>query len=115
MRMLKFVFPMILAFGVGASVSAAEKETKPADEKPQDQTGSISGTLHMPEKEAPRGAVAALHQPGGAKGEESIFFLFADGSTEKKLRDLAKKGATVTVSGTITKDGYRVTSISNSK
>ncbi len=115
MRMLKFVFPMILALGVGAGVSAAEKENKPADEKAQDQTGTISGTLHLPEKEAPRGCVAALHQPGTTKGEESIFFLFADGSTEKKLKDLAKKGANVTVSGSITKDGYRVTAISNSK
>ena len=116
MRMLKFVFPMILAFGIAAGVRAEEKgrDNKPREEVPQDQTGSLTGTLHMPEKEAPKGATAALHQGSGAG--ETIFFLFAaDGNTEKKLKDLAKKGATATVTGVITKDGYRVTSVSTGR
>ena len=111
MRLLKFVLPMVLFFGVAVTLRAADKE--PAGEKAVDQTGSLTGSIHVPEKEAPRDAVASLHQAGVAGGEETIFFLFADGSVGRNLKDLAKKNATATVSGVITKEGYRVTSISN--
>jgi len=111
MRMLKFVFPLMLAFGFAMTVRAADK---PADEKPQDQTGSISGTIMPPSKEAPKGSVAELHQPqpGAAKGEETVFYLFADGSAARQLKDLANKGAMATVTGIVTEKGYKVMSVS---
>jgi hypothetical protein len=113
MRMLKFVFPLFL-FAAAASVSqAAEKNMKPDTEKPTEQTGTLSGSIQPPEKEAPQGAIASLHQAGANKGEESITYLFAEGSLAKQLKELANKGGSATVAGTITKNGYRVTSISN--
>jgi len=79
------------------------------------QQGTLTGALQLPSKEAPKGTVAELHQsaPGGAKGEETVFFLFADGSVSKKLKELASTGSTATVTGVVTKEGYRVVQISN--
>lgn len=110
MRMLKLVLPLVLVFGVAVTVRAADKE--PAGERAVDQTGSLTGSIQFPEKEAPHDAVVSLHQAGTGGAGETIFFLFADGSIAKNLKDLAKKGASATVSGTIVKEGYRVTSIS---
>ncbi|HLX59876.1 MAG TPA: hypothetical protein VKX17_01220 [Planctomycetota bacterium] len=111
MRMLKYVFPLMLAFGFTMTAFAADK---PADEKPQDQTGSISGTIMMPSKEAPKGCVAELHQPqpGAAKGEETVFYLFADGKESRQLKDIANKGGMATVTGIVSEKGYKVTSVS---
>src|SRR5258706_4885254 len=114
MRMLKLVFPLILALGFSIGACAADK---PADEKPQDQTGSISGSIMMPSKEAPKGATAELHQPqpGAAKGEETIFYLFADGSAARQLKDIANKGGMATVTGIVTEKGDTVTSVTKGK
>ena len=116
MRMIKLVFAFVLVAGFGASAFAGEKDApKPGDEKAADQSGTQTGMLYAPSKEAPRGTVAELHQPapGGAKGEETVFYLFADGGVARQLRDLANRGSSATVTGIVTKEGYRVTSISN--
>jgi hypothetical protein len=109
MRKLEIVFCVLFAMSAGAA-SSAEPQPQSA---PQPQTGSISGTLQLPSKEAPKGAVAELHQaqPGVAKGAETIFYLFADGSIARKLKELAGKGAQSTVSGVVTEKGYQVTAI----
>jgi hypothetical protein len=114
MRMSTFLVVLLMTFGFAAGVNAADKDSKSATEAPTEQTGSISGTLGFPSKEAPHGCVAEMKVPaaGAAKGEETVFYLFADGSVGRKLKDLAGKGASATVSGAVTKEGYRVTSIS---
>ena len=113
MRIATVVFALCVLFGVASTSFAAEKETRPTPntEKPADQTGSLNGSLHAPDKEAPKGC-SELHQ-GGATGGTSIFYLYAEGSVAKQLKDLANKGASATVAGVITEKGYRVTSISN--
>ena len=117
MRIATLVLALCVSLGIASTSFAAEKESKSApgatSEKPADQTGSISGSIHAPEKEAPKGCIAELHQSGAAGGGESIFYLFADGSNAKQLKDLANKGGSATVAGVVTEKGYRVTGISN--
>lgn len=111
MRTLKFVVALLLVTGVTA-VWSADKEVAGSSEAPKQQTASISGTLHPVSDSTAKGAVAELHvlASGAAKSEAVVYSLFADGSTGRKLKDLASKGATVTVSGVITEKGYQVTS-----
>ena len=113
MRLLKVLFSLFLFAAMASAVHAAEKNAPPDTQKPTEQTGTLSGSIQPPEKEAPKGAIASLHVAGANKGEESITYLFADGSLAKQLKELANKGGSATVAGTITKDGYRVTAISN--
>ena len=118
MRVLKVVFAFLMTFGVAAGLRAADKDPKPGTgtEQPSQQTGSISGSLGLPSKEAPNGCVAEMKvaAAGATKGEDTIFYLFADGSVAKKLKDMAQKGQSATVTGVVTEKGYRVVSI-NSK
>ncbi len=110
--MLKFWMSLVLVLGFNAAINAADKDApKSGENQPTEQTGSISGTLSSPGKEAPNGCTAQLAVGGTGKGDETYYYLFGDGSIGKKLKELAQKGASVTVSGVVTKEGYRVTSI----
>jgi hypothetical protein len=121
MRMLK-LFALVAVLGLSTAAFTGEKDTtttspKPADEPRVTPTGTVTGTIHPPSKEAPRGAVAELHQaaPAGDKGGDIVFFLFADGKESRTLRDLANRGGSATVTGEVTEKGYRVTSVSNAQ
>lgn len=111
MRMLSVVVATMIAFGA-ASLYAAEKDPKIPENPPTEQSGSMTGTIHPPGQGSPKGAVAEIHVAQAGQKQEVSYALFADGGVGRTLRDLANKGASATITGVITKDGYKVTNVS---
>ena len=113
MRTLKFVVALVLVTGLSAVWAADKDNPAGASEAARAQTGSVTGTVHPVSDSTAKGAVAELHVGGtGSAGAGAVVYsLFAEGSTGRKLKDMASKGATVTVNGEITEKGYKVTSI----
>ena len=117
MRRMKWVFSLAFLVVLAGAVSAADRDTRPlpGNEQPTEQTATITGVVAMPSNEAPKNCTAELKvsaSRGAVKNDEVTYFLFADGNNAKKLKELASRGQTATITGVAAKEGYRVTNIS---
>lgn len=111
MRMLSVVVPLVLAFGT-VNLFAAERDPKIPENPPTEQSASLSGTIHPPGQGTAKGAVAEIHVAQAGQKQEVSYALFADGGVSRQLKELANKQQSATITGVITKDGYRVTQVS---